>query len=464
MSPENAVEAIKDCAFDEMKLGALDLHARDEVFEPAASGGFLLNGGRLYVDAVGSHLEYATAECRQLDDLVAQDKAGHRLVTSAIRHSGLQDVVSVYNNSVDHFGGHTFGCHENYLVSMNEDFFSTEVPLLYAFLVTRQVYAGVGRVGGHILAEGGVPTYAELTENPIDYIWVSHVYDVLPDPTVNFQLSQRADHILRTIASRVRFNRALVNPKWEHFYAHEGMHRLHLLFGEANQSEFAYKLKVGATNVVLCLLEDKLLAGLPDLENPMVAMREVSRDETLKWQVTLSDGTETSALDVQYRLLDLGERYRGATPDIDWTLDNWRATLDTLKTDPMSLADRLDWAAKRKVLEAYIADAGVDWQDDSLHSIDLEYHNIDGDRSLYGALLDNEDMLRAIPEVKVLDAMTDPPLDTRALGRSKLVAKVLRQGRAEPYVFDWSGVVLGRREYIEMPDPFRTYEEVADGK
>src|SRR5437764_6844743 len=137
-SPEAAVEAIKDYVFYELKLGAIDLHARDDVFEPAQSGGFLMNGARLYIDAVGSHLEYATAECRQLKDLVANDRAGQRQIVRAIREMGLDDAVSVYNNSVDHFGGHTFGCHENYLVQADDDFLNTSVQMLYPFLVTRQ--------------------------------------------------------------------------------------------------------------------------------------------------------------------------------------------------------------------------------------------------------------------------------------------------------------------------------------
>jgi len=115
------VEALKDYIFDELRLGAIDLHSRDDVFEPAQCGGFLVNGGRLYVDAVGSHLEYATAECIDLKDLVANDRAGQRLILRAIKELDLADVVSVYNNSVDHFGGHTFGCHENYLVRADDD-------------------------------------------------------------------------------------------------------------------------------------------------------------------------------------------------------------------------------------------------------------------------------------------------------------------------------------------------------
>src|SRR5687768_8224234 len=144
-SPEAVVELIKDHIFYELKLGAIDLHSRDDVFEPAHCGGFLTNGSRLYIDAVGSHLEYATAECRSLKDLVANDRAGQRIIVRAIKEMGLEDEVSVYNNSVDHFGGHTFGCHENYLVQSDAELLNESVNQLYPFLVTRQIYAGVGR-------------------------------------------------------------------------------------------------------------------------------------------------------------------------------------------------------------------------------------------------------------------------------------------------------------------------------
>src|SRR5687768_5096753 len=354
-TPEAVVEAIKDYLFYDLRLGAIDLHARDDVFEPAASGGFLMNGARLYIDAVGSHLEYATAECRQLKDLVANDRAGQRQIVRAIKELGFEDQVSVYNNSVDHFGGHTFGCHENYLVKADDDFLNSSVQGLYPFLVTRQIYAGVGRVGGHVLTAGGLrPSYQEVVENPIDYIWVSHVYGVQPDPEVRFQLSQRADHIIKTVASRVRFNRALINPKWEHFYSHEGMTRLHLLFGESNQNEYAYALKIGTTSIVLALLEEDLVSERFALAQPLIALREVSRDENRKWLLRLADGTEIGAIDLQREYLDVAQRYRGQGQEVDWVLDEWEAILDGLEKDPLMLGDRLDWVAKLRIIEQYM--------------------------------------------------------------------------------------------------------------
>lgn len=458
--PEQVVDLIKDHVFYDLKLGAIDLHARDEVFEPAESGGFLMNGGRLYIDAVGSHLEYATAECKALKDIVANDRAGQRLIVRAVRELGLTDDVSVYNNSVDHFGGHTFGCHENYLVQMGEDFFTAEVPKLYAFLATRQIYAGVGRVGGHILATGGRPDYDEMMANPVDYIWVSQVYNVYADDSVPFQLSQRADHIIRTVASRVRFNRALINPKWEHFYAHEGQHRLHILFGESNQMEFAYALKVGTTSLVLRLLEDGLIPTRWQLAEPLLALREVSRDQTYKWPVTLADGTDVGAVDLQREMLKAAQRYKGETPDIDWTLANWEATLDTLASDPLSLFDRLDWVAKRRVVDMYREEEDLPWTADALHSVDLEYHNVDPEKSLFYALTEGKERRAFVDPLDIVDAMTDPPPDTRAWGRSLLVKKVLARQQRGGYHFDWSGAALGREAYYEMPDPFDTYESL----
>lgn len=461
-SPEAAVETIKDCLFHEMKLGAIDLHARDDVFEPAQSGGFLMNGARLYIDAVGSHLEYATAECRELKDLVANDRAGQRQIVRAIRELDLQDVVSVYNNSVDHFGGHTFGCHENYLVRGDDDFLNNTVQMLYPFLVTRQIYAGVGRVGGHQLTSNTIrPSYQEVLENPVDYIWVSQVYGVIPDYSVQYQLSQRADHILKTIASRVRFNRALINPKWEHFYSHEGMTRLHFLFGESNQNEFAYALKVGTTLLVLRLLEERRVPNSFTMINPLVALREVSRDPTYRWIVMLSDGTTMGAIDLQRQYLSMAETYRGSSEQTDWTLDNWRAVLDGLEMDPMGMDDRIDWVAKLKIVEQYRAEEGLDWHDDALHSVDLEYHNIDPELSLFYAWQEMGKTKRILSDLDVVTAMTDPPQNTRAKGRAQLVEHVLTRKGPKFYLFDWNGVALDRHTYIEMLDPFETYENEA---
>ncbi|MDQ2986336.1 MAG: proteasome accessory factor PafA2 family protein [Armatimonadota bacterium] len=460
---EEIVERAKDHVFYKMKLGAIDRHPRDEAFEPAYSGGFLINGGRLYVDAVGSHEEYATAECRSFRDLIANDRAGQRILMRALHELDLAESCSFYNNSVDHFGGHTFGCHENYMIRSNDNFLNESVQDIYPFLVTRQIYAGVGRVGGHVIDYAGArPNHRDMTRNPVDYIWVSNIYAVSPDATQRYQLSQRADHIIKAIASRVRFNRALINPKWEAFYGNQNTTRLHLLFGESNQMEYAYALKVGTTCLVLDLAEEGLIPARLRLDDPLVALREVSRDETYQWVVTLETGKTIRSVDLHREYLTLAHTFEGRDEETDWTLREWEATLDALEKDPMSLGDRLDWVAKLKLVEMYREAEGLEWGDDALHSIDLEYHNIDPEKSLYQGIVETQAVKRVISDTEIAAAMSDSPKDTRAYGRSHLVRWLVRRNSPAAYWVDWDAVYLDRQTVVELTDPMNNYKELTD--
>ncbi len=456
--PETAVEFVKDTAFYDLKLGILDVFARDEVFEPAESGGFLMNGGRLYIDAVGSHLEYATPECQTLKELAASDLAGRALIMQAVEASGLGEDVGFYCNSVDHFGGHTFGCHENYSVQMEEDFFARKCPLLWPFLVTRQIYAGTGRVGGHILVGGEGPTYDEMLENPIDYIWVSQVYSAIPDDRVEYQLSQRADHILKTAAGRVRFNRALVNPKWEHYYSHGGSQRLHLLFGEANMNPYAGALKMGTTSLVLQLIEDEILTEVDRLASPLLALRSISRDPEMKWIVMMEDGETCSAIDIQRQFLKLAQTYRGQSDQTDWILSEWELVLDGLEKDPLKMGSRIDWVAKRKILEMFMEEDSLDWTAESLHSLDMEYHSIDPKRSLYEAWRAMNGVEEFVDDLAVIDATTDPPLTTRAKTRGDLIKAYLDRGDVRPATIDWSLFAVETGSVVDLTDPYEAFE------
>jgi proteasome accessory factor A len=137
--------------------------------------------------------------------------------------------------------------------------------------------------------------------------------------------------------------------------------------------------------------------------------------------------------------------------------------LDGLEKDPMTMGDRIDWVAKYQIVEQYRQEEGLAWDDDALHSVDLEYHNIDPEKSLFHAWQEMGNTRRILDELDIVDAMTDPPQDTRAKGRAALVEQVLARKKAKFYMFDWNGVALDRHVYVEMPDPFNTYEEVAKG-
>lgn len=464
-TPEQVVEAVKNHCFYQKNWGLIDLHARDYSFEPARSGGFLINGGRLYIDAVGDHEEYATPECTDIFDVCRYNKAGQWIVQSLLNDLGLADVASFHNNSVDHFGGHTFGCHENYLVEMHdEDFFRASFNYLLPFLVTRQIFAGVGRVGGHRLNFSSMKnSVMTISDYDVDYQWVSNFYGVEIDPSVDFQLSQRADHIVKTISSRVRFNRAIINPKWDSYYNFSNLHRLHILFGEGNMSDYATALKVGTTCVVLSLVEDGLLGTEVEIRDPLESLRSVSRDGSWKWLVKRKSGGTIKAVDLQRIYLEAAKkRLAGVDAQTDWVLREWESTLDALEADPLSLAHKLDWVAKYKMYTEYMEAEGVGWHDDVMQSLDIEYHNANRSQSLFYGLEELGQMERLVSDTEIAQATVSAPQNTRAAARSELIKKLLEK-KAKDYVIDWDLVYLAKNRHLDLKNPFDTYMKEAEG-
>ncbi|BDZ57935.1 hypothetical protein GCM10025872_15920 [Barrientosiimonas endolithica] len=87
-----------------------------------SSNVFLGNGARLYLD-VGSHPEYATAECDDVHQLVVHDKAGERIIEGLVEDAqarlvdeGIEGQIYVFKNNTDS-AGNSYGCHENFLIS-----------------------------------------------------------------------------------------------------------------------------------------------------------------------------------------------------------------------------------------------------------------------------------------------------------------------------------------------------------
>ncbi len=455
--PEEVVERVKDQAFKDSRWGLIDRYARDAFFEPAEAGGFLINGGRLYIDVVGSHLEYATPECRTLRDLIAYNRAGQRLILRLLDELGWRDRVGFYANNVDHYGGHTFGCHENYSLDPEIHPYGRELAPLVPFLVTRQIFAGAGRVGGHRLTSDPKRFVRDIGRHRVDYAFLDQIYGVEVDHSVEFQLSQRADHILYVASGRVRFSRALINPKWDSFQDASHAPRLHILFGESNMSEYAEFLKVGTTALVLDALEEGAAPRDLELAHPIRALREISRDPTWTWLARLEDGRTIRAVDVQRRYLEAAQRFRGRDEETDRLLDEWERVLDALERDPLELADRLDWAAKYKLLSLYREEEGLDWNDQALHSLDLEYHNVDPERGLYWALVEAGAMRRLVDDEAVERALYEGPPDTRAWARAKLV-QALRAFPIQDYLIEWDGVTVGAKRALILEDPFNPYK------
>ncbi len=425
---------VKNQLFRKLRAGALDLHYRDYE-EPPGNGGFLLNGGRVYLDM--GHIEYASPECRTLRDVVAYDLAGDQLLQAALNSLGANGRVSFIKNNVDHHTGATFGCHENYLMRRDAEFTPPALGALLAFLATRQIFTGAGRVG---------------QANPLAFDFE------LPqsDEPVDFQLSQRADHIVNDIYQWVQFNRAIINARDEPLADYRKYRRLHLLIGDSNMSPFANALKIGTTACILTLLEARLLPNDLTLADAVQATRDVSRDPTQRWLVQRENGGTISALDVQWQLHALAQRHLGGSgEEMDWLLESWSYTLDALANKPAALIGGVDWISKKWLLESFMAAEGLQWDDPWLQSLDLEYHNIDPERGLFFSLEPAKRIGEWNHLVRQKDLTRTPPADTRASGRARAVELFRRGGR--PYVINWDSIAVESRDFLVMGDPFRTY-------
>src|SRR5687767_15845106 len=272
---------------------------------------FLENGARLYLDT-GFHPEYATPECDDVKELVIHDKAGERIVEDLLhqaekrlREDGISGNILLFKNNTDS-AGNSYGCHENYLVSRDVSFQRLAEGLI-PFFVTRQIFAGAGKV----------------LQTPRGF---------------HYCLSQRAQHICQEISGATTSSRSIINTRDEPHADAERYRRLHVIVGDSNMSEFATFLKVGATSILLRMLEDSSVV-LRDmtLENPIRAIREISHDITCKKRVRLANGREASALDIQSEYLTRAQRYheqKGLGPLEEQALHMWEHCLTHLENDP----------------------------------------------------------------------------------------------------------------------------------
>lgn len=356
----------------------------------------LPNGARFYNDH--THPEYSTAECRTLRDLVAQDRAGERIVRLAAerRNRALGGPhVQLYKNNTD-FHGHSYGCHDNYLVPRSVPFAALAAGLL-PFLVSRQVIAGAGKVGiesgdGRLRLGG-------------------------------FQLSQRADFIETELSVDTMHNRPILNTRDEPHADRARWRRLHLIVGDANLCETATALKVGTTALVLDLIAAGAAPALA-LEDPVAAVKAVSRDPDLKAVVRRGDGRTISGLELQAAYLEAAMgRLAGRDEDTDWVLREWGEALDLLSRDRGALVGRLDWVTKQWLLETFVREERIGWDDPWLASLDLEYHNVDPARGLFLALEAEGRARRLTTDAEVEAAVAAGPRDTRGGIRGLCVSR-----------------------------------------
>ncbi|MBC8287661.1 MAG: proteasome accessory factor PafA2 family protein [Nitrospinae bacterium] len=375
----------------------------------------LTNGARFYNDH--THPEYSTPECRSVLSLVAHDVAGERIVAECVtlRNRELEGKpLQVFKNNTD-YSGHSYGTHDNYLIP-RETPFEDLVKGLVPFLVTRQLYAGAGKVG---------------SESATDF--------------QGLQLAQRSDFIETVLSIETMTNRPLINTRDEPHAVSSRYRRLHLILGDANMSAYATALKVGSTSLVLNLIARG--EKFPDLElaDPVSDVLKVSLDKTGALQ-RKALGTIT-AFEIQETYLEAAEKaFAGKDPEWDWILAEWKKTMDELRHSPEKLSDRIDWAIKEKLFTEFMQSEGIGWQDPLLKSLDLEYHNLDPDRGLYRGLQQEGEVYSLLSEEEIVRAIESPPAGTRAQIRGQAVA----QGAENIKRIHWTGVEFVNGEILDL--------------
>ena len=420
-------------------------YARDGAAAPEVEthlvNAVLTNGSRYYVDH--AHPEMSSPECSNALEIVCFDKAGERILARSMEAVSRtlppgQEIV-VYKNNSDG-KGNSYGCHENYLLDRNIPF-AQLVRYMMPWLVTRQIFAGAGKIG----AENG-------------------------GAEARFQVSQRADFFEEEVGLETTLRRPIVNTRDEPHADAQKYRRLHVIIGDANLCEIPTFLKGGATAIVLSMIEDGFIDKDLSVVSPVATLRRVSRDLTCRETIELSDGSWVTPVELQWEFFRLAQKYSDETglgacggEEIGSSiLGHWERVLTGLEADPLSLNGCLDWVTKYNLLDAYAARHGMEWDDPKLALMDLQYHDVRPDRSLYERLVKAGTVERLIKEEDVIKAITEPPETTRAYFRGKCLARwpgAVVAANWDSLIFDIGTDPLRR---VPMLEPLRGTREHVD--
>lgn len=405
-----------------------------------SSNVFLTNGSRLYLD-VGSHPEYATAECDSIKQLVTHDRAGERILEGLLDDAqarlaadGITGDIYLFKNNTDS-AGNSYGCHENYLVDRSGDF-GALADRFIPFLLSRQLLVGAGKV--------------QQTAKGATYCF-----------------SQRADHMWEGVSSATTRSRPIINTRDEPHADADLYRRLHVIVGDSNMSETTTFLKVGSADLVLRMLEAGTVLRDMTLENPIRAIREMSHDLTGRAVVRLANGREVSALDLQTEYFEKCSEFagrRGLDEDpagsIARVLALWEAVLVAVQTGDLEPIRRdIDWAIKSSLIERYMDKHSLDLTSPRIAQVDLSYHDISRDRGLFHVLERAGLATRITTDDEVEMARTSPPQTTRAKLRGDFVRKAMDKGR--DFTVDWVHLKLNdqAQRTVLCKDPFASTDE-----
>lgn len=404
---------------DEANYFAQDAQ-RTLTFNEIKSDLVLRNGARFYNDH--AHPEYCTPECSTLLEVLQQDYAGDAVLMACAKalSQNSDNSVLLYKNNTD-FRGHSYGCHENYLMprTVTWDVLSQAVV---AFFVTRQIYCGAGKYGW---------------EEEDKFL------------RSGFQISQRADFFTELQSVDTMQRRPLVNTRDEPHANNERYRRFHVIIGDSNLSLYACYLKIGTTALVLqALLNGAPLDRVPRLADPLATLKSVSRDASWQWICRGASGLKTTAVEVQRLYLALVKDYcKSLEPEWKAVLEAWEKILNDLDRDPLSTSDRLDWPAKYRLIEEFRKVENLDDGDPWVRSLDLAYHLLDRQRGLFFGLMDQGNFKLPYSLSEITSHSLCPPATTRAAVRGRCIEKFGSAVQAT----QWDYILLqGAHKKIEL--------------
>jgi proteasome accessory factor A len=277
-------------------------------------------------------------------------------------------------------------------------------------------------------------------------------------------LSQRAEHIWEGVSSATTRSRPIINTRDEPHADAERYRRMHVIVGDSNMSETTTLLKIGATDLVLRMIESGVVMRDLGLENPIRAIREISHDITGRRTVRLLNGRELSALDIQReyfeKAAEFAERRDLMSGVHGQVLDLWERTLNAIEKDDLpSIAREIDWVAKHQLIERYSIKNDLPLSSPRIAQLDLAYHDISRTRGLYYLLKRRGLMASVTSDLAVFEAKSVPPQTTRAKLRGEFIQRA--QEKRRDFTVDWVHLKLNdqAQRTVLCKDPFRSVDE-----
>ena len=300
-------------------------------------------------------------------------------------------------------------------------------------MITRQLISGAGKI------------YHPIPGSPSEHYGLG------------FCMSQRADHVWEGVSSATTRSRPIINTRDEPHADSHHYRRLHIA------------LKIGATLLVLEMIEADMPLPSLELADETTAIRDIARDTTGTCLVKLRNGTTITSGEIQRAYCDAAHTWMQQRPTdtntdtLSSVVDRWTRTLDAIDTQDFSHVDRdIDWVIKHSLIRRYQERYGFDLDHPKLSQIDLMYHDIRPGRGL-ASILESKGLInRWTTDDAIAHATEHAPDTTRAHLRGRFITAAHETNT--PFSVDWMRLKITAPEpqLVELGDPFAAVDTRVD--